>query len=81
MPGQNSVPMVFREEDQYFDINFESWTSAIMEADSVIGGHVLNHLRVLMYIVWGLMKWMETGDGLWENPFATIGHAVNIMEK
>ena len=81
LPGQ-TLSLWCLEEDQYFDINFESWTSG-----NNGGGFSYWRTRVEppegpnVHIVWGLMGSDETGDGSFENPFATIGHAVNIMEN
>ena len=81
LPGQ-TLSLWCLEEDQYFDINFESWTSGN-------NGGGFSYWRTgveppegpNVHIVWGLMGSDETGDGSFENPFATIGHAVNIMEN
>ena len=83
LPGQ-TLSMWCLEEDLYFDIAFESWTSGN-------NGGGFSYWRtfseppegpnVNMHYVIGLMGSDEFGDGSFENPFATIEHAVNVMEN
>ena len=81
LPGQ-TLSMWCLEENLYFDIEFESWTNGN-------NGGGFSYWRTLaeppvgpaFHIVWGMMGSDETGDGSFENPFATIGHAVNIMNN
>ncbi|MDC3166204.1 T9SS type A sorting domain-containing protein [Candidatus Marinimicrobia bacterium] len=83
LPGQ-TLSMWVLGEDLYFDIEFENWTSGN-------NGGGFSYWRTVseppegpnvnVHFVWGLMGSDETGDGSLENPYETIGHAVNIMEN
>ena len=68
-------------ENLYFDIEFESWTNGN-------NGGGFSYWRThntpagpTMHLVWGMMGSDETGDGSFENPFATIGHAMANMNN
>ena len=81
LPG-HTLSMWCLEENLYFDITFENWTSGN-------NGGGFSYWRQLvappsgptMHLVSGTMGSDETGDGSFENPFATIGHAMFNMNN
>ena len=81
LPGQ-TLSMWCLEENLYFDVTFESWTSGN-------NGGGFSYWRQIVdppagpafHFVWNMMGSDEIGDGSFENPFATIGHAVNLMDN
>ena len=81
LPGQ-TLSMWCLEENLYFDVTFDSWTSGN-------NGGGFSYWRQIVdppagpafHFVWNMMGSDETGDGSFENPFATIGHAVNLMDN